>query len=118
MLGDDFSGRAVYRTTFECAECAERWLDLGKVGWCCSVKFNGEDLGAKFFGPYRWRVKTLKGRNTIEVTVANMLCNALSPAVRERISKKYPPNWGYEMRQSRFDRENNESGLFGPVTLR
>lgn len=118
VLGDDFSGRAVYRTEFNCGESAERYLDLGKVGWCCSVKFNGEDLGAKFFGPYRWRVKTVKGRNTIEVTVANMLCNALSPAVRERISKKYPPSWGYEMRHARFDRENNESGLFGPVTLR
>lgn len=117
-LGLDFCGRAVYRVTFDCDEERERWLDLGQVNWCCSAKFNGKELETKFFGPFRWQVKTLKGRNTIEVTVANMLCNALTDEVRIRISRKYPQNYGYEMRHGTFDRENNASGLLGPVTLR
>ena len=117
-LGDDFSGKVLYRVEFDCAEAAERWLDLGEVKWCCEARLNGQPLGARFFGPYRWRVKTAKGRNVLEVTVANMLCNALGDEVRDRIARDFPPRSGYDIRQRVFDHENNESGLFGPVTLR
>ena len=117
-LGDDFSGKVLYRVEFDCAEAAERWLDLGVVKWCCDARLNGQPLGARFFGPYRWRVKTAKGRNVLEVTVANMLCNALGDEVRDRIARDFPPRSGYDIRQRAFDRENHESGLFGPVTLR
>jgi len=117
-LGYDFSGKAIYTAEFDCDADGEMWLDLGKVNWACSVRLNGKDVGVKFFGPYRWRVRPAKGRNVIEVTVANMLCNALDDKVRERIAREYPPNWGYEIRHSVFDRENNASGLLGPVTLR
>ena len=86
--------------------------------WCCDARLNGKALGPRFFGPYRWRVKTAKGRNVLEVTVANMLCNALGDNVRDRIARDFPPRSGYDIRQRTFDHENNESGLFGPVTLR
>ena len=117
-LGSDFSGKVLYRVEFDCAEAGERWLDLGTVKWSCSARLNGQELGPRFFGPYRWRVKTAKGRNLLEVTVANMLCNALGDDVRDRIARDFPPRSGYDIRQRTFDRENNESGLFGPVTLR
>ena len=118
VLGDDFSGKVLYRVEFECDEAGEFWLDLGVVKWCCAARLNGQDLGTRFFGPYRWRVKTVKGRNILEVTVANMLCNALGDEVRDRIARDFPPCSGYDIRQRVFDHENNESGLFGPVTLR
>ena len=118
VLGPDFSGKVLYRVEFDCAEAEERWLDLGTVKWCCDARLNGKALGPRFFGPYRWRVKTAKGRNVLEVTVANMLCNALGDNVRDRIARDFPPRSGYDIRQRTFDRENNESGLFGPVTLR
>ena len=108
----------LYRVEFECDEAGEFWLDLGVVKWCCAARLNGQDLGTRFFGPYRWRVKTVKGRNVLEVTVANMLCNALGDEVRDRIVRDFPPCSGYDIRQRVFDHENNESGLFGPVTLR
>ena len=117
-IGDDFSGKVLYRVEFDCDEAKERWLDLGVVKWCCDARFNGQPLGARFFGPYRWRVKTAKGRNILEVTVANMLCNTLGDDVRDRIARDFPPRSGYDVRQRTFDRDNNESGLFGPVTLR
>ena len=117
-LGDGFSGKVLYRVEFDCAEEEERWLDLGAVKWCCDARLNGQALGARFFGPYRWRVKTAKGRNVLEVTVANMLCNALGDEVRDRIARDFPPRSGYDSRQRPFDRDSNESGLFGPVTLR
>ena len=118
QLGRTFSGRAVYTTTFTSEEEAEKWLDLGEVKWVASVKLNGKEVGTKFFGPYRWRVNLRKGENILEVTVANMLCNALSDEVRDRIARDFPPRSGYDIRQAVFDREHHESGLFGPVTLR
>lgn len=117
-LGPDFSGKVLYRVEFDCDEAEERWLDLGSVKWCCDARLNGKPLGPRFFGPYRWRVKTARGRNVLEVTVANMLCNALGDDVRDRIARDFPPRSGYDIRQRPFDRENNESGIYGPVTLR
>ena len=117
-LGNTFSGKVRYVKEFDCGEAREWWLDLGEVKWCCSVKLNGVEVGTKFFGPYRLRVKTAKGRNVLEVTVANMLCNALPDEVRDRIAHDFPPRSGYDMRQRVFDCENNQSGLFGPVTMR
>lgn len=119
FLGADFSGKVQYRTEFEWDGAGELELDLGKVHWCCSVKFNGKDLGYKFFGPFRWRVTPKKGRNTIEVVVANTLANAVSAhSVRDRITKDFPPRSPYEDRLREFDHSNLESGLLGPVMLK
>lgn len=94
-------------------------LDLGKVCWCANVRLNGRTVGTKFFGPYVFDVELVKGENILEVTVANLLANQISdPLVRTRLIKRYPPSDNYERRQSQYDRENNESGLFGPVSVR
>jgi hypothetical protein len=118
MFGNHFSGKALYTCRFGCAEARKVMLDLGKVGWTCSVKLNGKELTAKFFGPFRWQVELKKGENVLEVTVANMLANAVShPEKRAKVAKRYPPNPTYNPRHSNWDRENHESGLMGPVSL-
>ena len=59
-----------------------------------------------------------KGRNELEVTVANLLANQVgNEAIRDRIVKTYQPNGKYDNWQRPFDRQNHASGLFGPVTL-
>ncbi len=119
ILGDHFSGKALYTCRFDYGKAEKVLLDLGKVGWTCSVKFNGKELPAKFFGPFVWEVETKAGENLLEVTVANMLANAVSdPVKRAKAAAKYPPSSTYDPRQRVWDRENNDSGLMGPVQLR
>jgi hypothetical protein len=119
FLGGDFSGKVRYRTEFEWNGAGDLELDLGKVHWSCSLKFNGKPFGYRFFGPFRWRVTPRKGRNVIEVVVANTLANALSShALRDRITRDFPPRSPYEDRLREFDLSNLESGLLGPVMLK
>ena len=117
VLGYDFSGTALYRTTFESAGGAAV-IDLGSVNWACSVKLNGKPLPTKYTRPFRWDVDLAKGSNVIEVTVANTLANALAQReVRDRLAREFPPRSGYDRRQAVYDQENRESGLFGPVRV-
>lgn len=119
VLGETFSGKALYRAEFDAPEEGDAVLDLGDVKWCAAVRLNGVDLGARFFGPFRWRVRVAKGRNVLEVTVANLLANQVGDdAVRDRILRDWRPNGSYDAHQRPFDRDNHASGLFGPVTLR
>ena len=119
VLGDTFSGKALYRAEFDAPGDADAVLDLGDVKWCAAVRLNGADLGARFFGPFRWTVRVAKGRNVLEVTVANLLANQVGDdAIRDRILHDWQPNGSYDAHQRPFDRDNHESGLFGPVTLR
>jgi hypothetical protein len=119
LFGNFFSGKALYTCRFDCAKAEKMLLNLGKVGWTCSVKLNGRELPAKFFGPFVWEVETKAGENVLEVTVANMLANAVSdPEKRVKVATKYPPSSNYDPKQQTWDRENHESGLMGPVVLR
>ena len=116
LFGEHFSGKALYTCRFDCAKAEKFMLDLGKVGWTCSVKLNGKELPAKFFGPFCWEVETKAGENVLEVTVANMLANAVTdPVKRAKVAAKYPPHPNYNPKQRAWDRENHESGLIGPV---
>ena len=118
-LGETFCGKALYRTEFDAPADGEAELDLGEVKWCASVRLNGADLGARFFGPFRWRVRVAKGRNVLEITVANLLASQVGDdAIRDRIQRDWPPAGPYDARQRPFDRDNRASGLFGPVALR
>jgi hypothetical protein len=119
LFGNHFSGKALYTCMFQCDKAEKVMLDLGKVGWTCSVKFNGKELAAKFFGPFKWEVETKAGENVLEVTVANMMANAVShPEKRAKVVAKYPPSTTYDPKQRVWDLENHESGLIGPVKLR
>ena len=70
-----------------------------------SIAFDGE-------------VEIVKGRNVLEVTVANLLANQVGDdAIRDRILRDFQPNGSYDRHQRPFDKANHESGLFGPVTV-
>ena len=117
VLGYDFSGTALYANEFY-SEGGEATLNLGRVNHACSVRLNGELLPERFAGPFRWDVRLRKGRNVIEVKVANTLANAIADGrVRDRIARDFPPRSPYDARQAEFDRRSQPSGLFGPVTL-
>jgi hypothetical protein len=119
VLGETFSGKALYRAEFDALADGEALLDLGDVRWCAAVRLNGADLGARFFGPFRWTVRVAKGRNVLEVTVANLIANQIGDdAIRDRIQRDWPPAGPYDARQRPFDRDNRASGLFGSITLR
>ena len=120
LFGEHFSGKALYELRFDGGRRTGRaLLDLGKVGWTCQVRFNGKELPGRFFGPFCWEVDVLPGENVLEVTVANMLANAVSePVMRAKVTAKYPPNTTYDPKQRAYDLENHESGLVGPVVLR
>ena len=118
-FGGAFSGKAVYRIEFESEESREAVLDLGRVCWCAGVRLNGKDAGSRFFGPFRWEVSLAKGRNVLEVTVANLLSTYLGNSeVRARIKAAHKPHPLYEKYHGEADLRNRESGLFGPVVLR
>ena len=118
VLGGTFSGKALYRIEFESETEGDALLDLGEVKWCASARLNGEDLGVRFFGPFCWSVKLKKGRNVLEVTVANLLVNQVGDdAIRDRVLRDFKPNGKYDRFQRPFDSLNHESGLFGPVTI-
>lgn len=118
ILGETFSGKALYCAEFDSPAEGEAVLDLGEVKWCASVRLNGDDLGARFFGPFRWTVRLAKGRNVLEVTIANLLANQVGDdAIRNRILRDWQPNGSYDQHQRQFDRDNHASGLFGPVSL-
>ena len=119
MLGRTFSGKVEYRVAFDSPCAGKALLDLGKVCWCASVRMNGCDAYARFFGPFQFEVELEKGHNVLEVTVANLLANQVGdPDIRARIAKDYPPFEGYEYFQGPYDGANHDSGLYGPVTIR
>ena len=119
VLGEEFSGRVVYRVAFESPVAGEAELDLGEVHNCCSVRLNGQPVGAKYAGPYTWRVALRRGVNKLEVTVANAPVNALAPShFRRYVTAAFPPESPYEKRVRKFNESGHESGLYGPVRVR
>jgi len=78
------SGTAIYRKTFELPRSfatrhLPRTLDLGAVEVIASVKVNGTDCGIAWKKPYRVDVTDAvkPGKNSIEITVANLWVNRM-----------------------------------------
>ena len=118
VLGEEFSGSAFYRNSFQSKRQYEAWLDLGKVHHCAKVIFNGELLPVKFTGPHRYQVKVKQGLNTLEIIVANSLLNATAPEhVQKYLRENFPPESPYAERLRHFNHDDQSSGLFGPVTI-
>ena len=116
-----YSGKAVYRTTFDCTLTASKTsycISLGIVKNLASVKLNGRDLGVVWCDP--WQVAIPDGvlqerNNQLEVVVANLWINRLigdSGLPQEKRFTWVPDN--------PFCPESTlqESGLLGPVTIR
>jgi len=134
----DFSGEAQYTLEFELPEDLSEpshamFLDLGKVHEVAHVHVNGKDAGKVWMQPQRVEVTGLlrPGKNTIQVTVANLLWNHAAGMkepnpIPAELHAHYGTTWpeaynGWGSLQT--IKKNNKddrlpSGLLGPVTLR
>jgi hypothetical protein len=114
-----FSGVATYRTSFDLkrgvARGAPLLLDLGGIGDVAEVSVNGKPVGTTWWPPYRLDIGAAvrRGRNTLEVRVANLWVNRLigdaqpgATPVAFATGPTYFPNAPLR-----------PSGLIGPVKL-
>jgi hypothetical protein len=121
-----YVGGARYRIKFHLPEAwyAKRehiWLDLGKVNYSTRVQVNGESLGTRAWGPFRFAAgkMLLAGENELEVEVFNTPAPELAgdPARMKEIEDKGWLKNSYVRTYQKFDMEMTASGLFGPVRL-
>ena len=119
VLGEHFSGEALYKLEFDSPSGKKAKLSIGQVNYVSHVTLNGKVLGRTFSDPGEFFTEGIlkKGKNTLEIRVVNTLANAiLDPEVMEYWKKNHPSNFLQEI-QYTFERESLPSGLFGPVTL-
>jgi len=119
----NYSGTAVYRTTFDAPNAAtlppgrQAVISLGDVKAMAAVKLNGQDLGVAWCSP--WRVSVPAGLlrasgNELEIKVANLWINrligdaALSEKDRKTSTSLNPFKPGTPLQPS---------GLLGPVII-
>lgn len=114
-----FSGIADYANTFEAPKGWKPnqplWLDLGEVADLAEVWVNGQRIGTLWRSPWRIEVGAAvrKGRNRLEIKVANKWVNRLigdAQPETEKVAQLAAP--GY-----RADAPLRPSGLAGPVTI-
>ncbi len=115
-----YSGKAAYRTSFDCdrPDSSTRYfLSLGRVANIASVKVNDHDLGVVWCEPWRIAIPAglLKPRgNSLEIMVANLWINRL---IRDsNLPEDQRLTW---ITGNPFHPDDPllESGLLGPVTL-
>lgn len=116
---DWFSGRCLYRNTFELEQPKGRYeLDLGTVDFYCEVWANGKLAGVRVWAPYRVDVTEYlqKGTNHIAVVVANSAANERRHML---VDEGMALGWNRYWNEDNIDREsgNLAAGLCGPVTL-
>jgi hypothetical protein len=114
-----YSGRAVYRVTFDAPNATNGqrlYLDLGVVKNVAQVRLNGRDLGVVWCAPWRVDIAgAVKGKeNHLEIAVANLWPNRLIgdqslPTEKRLTSTTWSP--------FRKDSMLLASGLLGPVTI-
>lgn len=137
----DYSGTAVYRTSFQVAKTMpQTWLDLGKVAVMAEVILNGKSAGILWKPPFRVDITGLlqPGANALEVRVVNLWINRM--IADEQLPEDSDRNPGGNLKQwpawlsagkpspsgrltftswRLWKKEDArvESGLLGPVTL-
>ncbi len=111
-----FSGVATYSADVVLANpSGALTLDLGKIGDVAEVRFNGKLVGTAWHAPYRIDLGATaqRGRNRIEIKVANLWVNRLigdaQPGARKITFTSMP---SYQP-----DAPLRASGLIGPVTV-
>jgi hypothetical protein len=115
-----YSGKAVYRTTFDAPIDTvkdRRFLSLGTVKNMASVKLNGTDLGVVWCDPWRVEIPAALLRekdNQLEITVANLWINRLIGD--SALPKKERLTWS-TLEPFKPDSPLQESGLMGPVSI-
>ncbi|GLI01395.1 hypothetical protein [Phytohabitans aurantiacus] len=96
-----FSGGVRYRQRFTVDSAGPATVDLGRVRGTAEVALNGEPLGARFCGPYRFAGAVRAGDNELEVVVYGTLAPYL-----DQVS---PTHFVYPGQR--------QTGLFGPVNV-
>jgi hypothetical protein len=115
-----YSGKAVYRATFDCGADSAKgrcFLALGSVKNMASVKLNGRDLGIVWCDPWRAEIPNgvlRQGNNRLEITVANLWINRLIGD--SRLPPKERLTWT-TYQPFRPDSPLQPSGLLGPVSI-
>jgi hypothetical protein len=114
------SGTGTYRRT---VTVPSQWLagkgrlllDLGNVGEVAAVRVNGTDVGTAWKAPYRVDVTRAlrKGRNRVEVDVANLWVNRLIGDAQPGATRRTVTNGPSYTADARL----RPSGLLGPVRL-
>ena len=114
-----FSGRATYSTIFSLgpglvSQSSRLVLDLGRVQVMAQVTLNGKDLGVLWTTPFQVEITNAAkpGKNTLEITVANLWPNRLigdQPLPPEK--RVAWTTWN----PFKKDTPLPESGLLGPV---
>ena len=91
------------------------WLDLGDVRELAEVSINGKPAGAAWHPPYRVEIGSAvkKGKNRLEVKVANLWVNRL---IGDRQPGATKLTWT-AMPTYKPDAPLRPSGLIGPVKL-
>jgi hypothetical protein len=126
-----FSGTAVYKTTFaKPSGQAQNWqLSLGEVANSARVKLNGKELIKLICKPFivNIPVAEMKGENTLEISVTNLMGNRM--ADMERNGKPYKIFYNVNFPAYKASNRGEDglfttsgwqpqvSGLLGPVTL-
>ncbi len=115
-----FSGIATYSTEFAAPKGWKAgqplWIDLGEVSEMAEVSINGKAAGAVWHAPYTLDIGALvqKGKNRIEVRVANTWINRLIGDAGlpedKRITWAAGPSYSANAKL-------RPSGLIGPVTV-
>ena len=120
-----FSGLGHYATTFKLdeAQLKHAFLELGDVREAASVKVNGVPCGTVIVPPFDVDIaKALHtGKNTIEVTVANLPVNrfiGLPKVDMEPLRKVYGNRFQYPEEYDIMKGVPAQSGLSGQVRLR
>jgi hypothetical protein len=120
----NYSGKAVYRTTFTAPQTNGRKplaLELGEVRshGIARVTLNGEDLGLTWRPPFRVGLgSALKpGTNTLEIMVVNSWLNRVMADEPLPEEKRYTQTNIRVQKQGRFKLHPEPSGLIGPVRI-
>lgn len=128
-LGDDyqnFSGTAVYRTSFSIAKEDNKAyiLDLGDVRESARVILNGQEISTLFAHPFSVDITQALafGQNKLSIQVTNLAANRLRAL---ELSQDYEWKKFYEINMvnihyQKFDApqwKNQKSGLLGPVSI-
>jgi hypothetical protein len=114
-----FSGMATYARDFTTPKGWKPgqplWLDLGDVRELAEVSINGKPAGAAWHPPYRVEIGSAvkKGKNRLEVKVANLWVNRL---IGDRQPGATKLTWT-AMPTYKADAPLRPSGLLGPVKL-
>lgn len=114
-----YSGTAIYHAEFDwknSKEDARIFIDLGNVANIATIRVNGWDCGTVWTAPlYTEITKALKkGKNSIEIEVANTWANAIKGADKGKAPfKGIWTNGKYRMKEDAL----LEAGLMGPLQI-